>query len=219
MPGDGGEIYLSPTSLPGVIQNKIVKNPHLDIHVVMTGDRSGPDSGSVSSTDDISIKMLSNLALTAKSYRNVGSLTNIGPIPPRSDVASSYTLTWTLTNTSNDLKDTTVSATLPVGVVWNNETSPSSERITYASDSRTVIWNVGNVSAGTGYNYSPKTVSFKVIITPSVNQVGSTPELLTNITATANDTYAASPLTTTVEPVTTQYSDPGFKLGDNTVVK
>ena len=219
LPGDSGQVSFSLSSISDLLQIRSTKDPHIDVHVVMTGDRSGGDGGEVSSSADITIKLSSTFSLTAKSYRAVGPFSNIGPIPPRADKESTYTLTLTMTNTTNDLKDVTLSGSLPIGVEWKGVISPSSERISYDPGTRTVSWNVGNVSAGTGFTYSPKGVSFQVSIIPSLNQIGSSPSLLSQIKVDSTDIYTTLPIKFTIDPVTTQYSDPGFKSSDSIVAK
>ena len=218
LPGDSGQVSFSPSSL---VQNQIgsVKNPHIDVHVVMSGDRSGTEAGPISSTADFTLKIASTLSFSAKSYRASGPLTNIGPIPPRADKESTYTITWTLTNTTNDLNGVAVSGTLPVGVEWKGQSMPVSEKISYDPDTRVVSWNASNISAGTGFIYSPRQVSFKVGIIPSINQVGLVPPLILQTNVTASDTYTQTPVSVSAGSVTTQYSDPNFVMTNATVVK
>lgn len=218
LPGDSGQVSFTPISLSETILRS-VKNPHIDIHVVMTGDRSGTESGQVSSTADFTVKIASTLVLGAKSYKSIGPFTNIGPIPPRADKESTYTINWVLTNTSNDLKDTVLSATLPAGVMWKAEISPATEKITYSPETRVVSWNAGSISAGTGFSNSPRQVYFKVGITPSVNQIGQIAPLLSQTNIEAIDTYTGTTLRSTAGVITTQYSDPGFLLNNGTVAK
>ena len=218
-PGGSGSVSLTLVSLTNPVLVRSIKNPHIDLHIVMTGDRSGLDSATISSSEDVTIKINSTLELNSQSFRSVGPFNNIGPIPPRADIESTYTITWTITNTTNDLSGVAVSAVLPTGVIWKGETQPVSERINYNQDTRTVSWNIGNVSAGVGFTLSPKTVSFKVGIIPSINQIGSAPTLLSQINATATDTYTEGQIGATIPPVTTQYSDPDYKAGNNIVVK
>ena len=218
-PGGSGSVSLTLVSLTNPVLVRSIKNPHIDLHIVMTGDRSGLDSATISSSEDVTIKINSTLELNSQSFRSVGPFNNTGPIPPRADIESTYTITWTITNTTNDLSGVAVSAVLPTGVIWKGETQPVSERINYNQDTRTVSWNIGNVSAGVGFTLSPKTVSFKVGIIPSINQIGSAPTLLSQINATATDTYTEGQIGATIPPVTTQYSDPGYKTGNNIVVK
>ncbi len=219
LPGDSGQVSFSLASLPKPDQVRSIKNPHIDLHVVMTGDRSGTDTQTISSSDDITIKLSSTVSLTAKSYRSVGPFTNTGPIPPRADKESTYTVTWTLTDTTNDLSSTVVTATLPPGVEWKGETSPSSERISYNPDTKVVTWNIGNVTSGTGFTFSPREISFKVGIIPSVSQVGSNGALTSPINLESVDMYTTLHVSQTLQSVTTEYSDPSFKLGNGAVVK
>lgn len=221
-PGDTGQVSFAVGSLPVPLvgsQSRPIKNPHIDIHVSMTGTKGGTDQTEISSTDDTTIKIASQIALTARSYRSVGPFSNTGPIPPRADTESTYTVTWTLTNSSNDLTGASVSATLPTGVVWKEQTSPASERISYNPDTRQVVWNLGNVSAGVGYAYLPREASFKVGVTPSVTQVGLTLDLVSQSAIQATDSYTLTPLTTTASPVNIRFSDPSARSGDDVVVR
>ncbi|HEY4508735.1 MAG TPA: hypothetical protein VJC13_00415 [Candidatus Paceibacterota bacterium] len=218
-PGDSGLMNFSVGSLGDLASIRSVKNPHIDIHVAISGTRSGTETSAVSSTQDITIKLPTNLGFTSKIYRNIGPFSNTGPIPPRADKESTYTVTWTLTNTANDLKDTTVMAKLPAGVAWKNEVSPAGEKISFDANTGTITWNAGSVSAGTGIGYSPREVSFKIGFTPSISQINLAPDLLSNISAMANDTYAEVQVSVSIGSVNAQYSDPSYKNGDNIVTK
>jgi len=218
-PGDSGQVTFNVASLPDNVSTRALRNPHIDLHVVMTGDRSGTDSSTISSTEDLTIKISSIISLLAQSFRDVGPFSNTGPIPPKADNESTYTITWTMTNTTNDLKDGKVSATLPVGITWKGQTSPGNERITYDPDTRTVTWSVGSVSAGVGFNTSPRVASFQVGIVPSINQIGSPAPLTSEINVTATDTYTEKITGITAPAVNTKYSDPNFVSGKEVVVK
>lgn len=219
MPGEGGEASITLVSIIDQFQVRQVKNPHIDVKLVITGDRSETGGEKVSSESNLVIKILSTLGFTGKSYRNVGPFTNTGPIPPRADQESTYTITWTLTNTTNDLSGTLVKGKLPNGVTWKGEVSPGTEKISYDPDSRIVTWNAGSISSGVGFNFSAKEVSFKVGLTPSLSQVAGTPDLVSKVDVSATDTYVESPIVYSVDKITTEYSDPAYKSGDSVVQK
>ncbi|KND46737.1 MAG: hypothetical protein AB201_02775 [Parcubacteria bacterium C7867-006] len=219
LPGDSNQVSFTLSSIADLTSGRLIKNPHIDLHVVMSGDRSGTDATTIFSEEDVTIKIASNLGIKAKTLRDVGPFTNTGPIPPRADNESTYTVTWTLLNSTNDVKNTIVSATLPAGIVWKGETSPINEKIDYNSDNRTITWNVGGVSAGVGYSFAPREVSFKVGLAPSINQIGSVPSLTSNISATAMDTYTEKSISSSAQAVTTRYSDPSFVPGKEIVTK
>lgn len=216
-PGTDGQVSLSVLSLMDPGQILSIRDPHMKVHVVMKGTRSDEDSTEVSSVNDLIIKIKSSLSLVSKGYRSVGPFTNSGPIPPRADEESTYTITWTLTNTTNNLKDAEVTATLPVGITWKGEFSPTTERVSYDPDTRTIKWKVGNISAGTGFSYSPKEVFFKIGIIPSISQIGTSPAILNRATITAYDTYTETELSGFTDQVSTQFNDPNFKSGDSIV--
>ena len=218
-PGDEGRVSFSVSSLNNPTQIRSIKNPYINLHVTMTGDRSGMNTEAVSSEEDLIIKIASELGLTAKSYKNIGPFNNSGPVPPRADRESTYTVTWTLTNTTNNLKDTVVFTTLPTGIVWKAETSPSGERVSFNPDTRIVSWEIGSVSAGVGFAYSPKTVSFKVGITPSINQIGIVPLLTEGVDSEAMDTWTEGLIRTNAPAVTTRFFDPSFVSGNDIVTK
>ncbi len=217
-PGDHNQVTFSLHSLQDNL-NRLVKNPHIDVNVVMTGDRSGTNVESISSVADYSVKISSTLTLVGKTYRSVGPFSNTGSIPPRVDKESTYTIYWSVSNTTNDLKNTLVTATLPPGAVWKNETSAGTGSISYDPDSRLVTWNIGNVSAGVGYSYPVLEAYFKVGLTPSANQVGSPAVVINESKLEALDTYSGNTLTEGITTLTTHYADPDFSTGKDNVTK
>lgn len=218
-PGKTGTVGFSLRPISGNTFLRSVKNPHIDVSVQVSGDSTGLDSANISSSAQQTIKFNSDINLTTKSHRNIGGLSNTGPIPPRADIESTYTITWTISNTTNDLKDAVVTTTLPTGVSWKGEFVPQGEKISFDPDTRVVTWVAGTVSAGSGYMYSPKEVSFKVGVMPSATQVGQTLRLTDLTSLTSTDSYTGDTLKSTVEGVSTLCSDPGFKGTDGTVTK
>jgi len=218
-PGDSEEVSFSASSFK--VQSLLagIENPHINVSVTVDGDRTGLDGGRILSEENIVIKFPSTLGFTSKVLRATGSLTNTGPVPPKADKETTYTISWTITNTTNNLKNVVVSASLPFGVVWKGEISPLGEKITYDENTRVIYWNIGNVSKGVGFEFSPKEVYFKIGITPSVNQVGSIPALTSEINAVAEDTYTNTPLSSSASAATTAFSDANYKSTDGVIVK
>ena len=64
---------------------------------------------------------------------------------------------------------------------------PSSENVAYNTVTRELVWNAGEVPAGT-----TKTVDIKVGITPSSQQIGAAAPITDTFTLTARDTVANS---------------------------
>jgi hypothetical protein len=218
-PGDSGNFSLTLASLPNLVQPKFIKNPHIDLKVSMSGDRSGRDSGQINSTQTVVIKISTVASITAKVLRDNGPFTNTGQIPPKADKETTYTINWLVTNTTSDLKGAIARAELPQGVTWKGETSPSSEKITYNPDTRIVTWDIGSVSAGSGFVNSPRQVYFKVGLVPNVVQVGTAPNLVSEIDMTSTDVYTEKQIESNAPQVNTRFSDPSFSFGKDNVVK
>jgi len=218
-PGDTGQVSISLSAIENLTSLLGVENPHVDVVVMVEGSRSGIETGNIFSEEKITIKFPTTLGFTSKTFRSGVPLVTSGPIPPKADTETTYVIGWTLTNTTNNVENTTVSTTLPLGVVWKGEVSPNVEKVTYDEGSRAVYWNVGNVSRGAGFQYSPKTVYFKVGIIPSLSQVGSTPALLLQTNASAEDSYTKTPINIGAPSATTAFTDPNYKTSDGTVIK
>jgi hypothetical protein len=185
----------------------------------MSGTKSGIQAMPVSSSKDIVLKVPTTIGLIAESRRTSGPFTNTGPIPPKADLETTYTVSWTITNTVNDLTQTSVSAKLPYGVVWKGLVSPGSEKVSYDPDKRIVVWNVGNVTYGAGFSSSPRSVSFQLGLTPSANQTGSSLPLTSDASAQAVDSYTGMAVSASDPAVTTRYLDSTFRDGDDKVVQ
>ncbi len=156
----------------------------------------------------ISKKILvsSNIALSGRSLYYTGAFSNQGPVPPKAEVNTTYTAVWALTNTLNSVSGMRVSATLPVYVTWLGNVS-SGESVVYEPANRSIVWNVGDLPAGTGFSSSPREAAFQVSIVPSLSQLGSSPTLITEAVASGVDRFSSVPLKSTTKAVSTDIED------------
>lgn len=187
-----------------------MKNPEITFSVTLKGVRSLAGGGidNVTSTINKTARFLTDLTLSANSLRS-GVLQNTGPVPPQKEVASTYTIDWTLSNTHNDVQSAQVKTVLPVYVDWMGTVSPNTESVSYNPDTRTVTWNAGTIGALAGYLTSPKKVLFQVRLNPSASQVGISPVLTGQISISGMDMFVNKTFVTEVLPVTTNTAD-GF---------
>jgi len=171
--------------------NLNVKNPDVKIDLMVNGKRvsSSNSETEIKETSTKVIKLLSDVSVRSFTLRESGPFQNIGPIPPKVDTETTYTVTLNASNSSNDLNNARMTAVLPQYVFWNNKVSPSSEVYSYDENSKTLVWNIGNMPAGTGINSNAREISFQVSLFPSISQVGEKPNLLRNLTFTALDTF------------------------------
>ena len=218
-PGGRGVVGFSFSPLTSISG---AQNQDINILSTMSGSQvlpSGPPQNVVSSSEKL-IKLASSLNLSSRLVYYVGPLENRGPMPPVAEQETTYTVIWNITNTLNDASNVSVRATLPSYVGWADFATPSQENITFDSLSREVVWNVGEVRAGTGFLSSSKEAAFQVVFTPSLSQVGSSPIVVSDSRMTGQDKYTSKPLSSTKPAMTTRLTtDPNFKSGDETVVK
>jgi hypothetical protein len=149
------------------------------------------------------IKIGSNLSLTATNSYKTGPFVNTGPIPPKADTETTYTITWSLINSDNDIDGVTVSAILPSYVKWTGSVSPQGEDITYNQETGYVIWTAGKVPAGTGKTSAPRTASFQIAFSPSISQIGQYPVLLKESVVRGIDNFAGTQIFFNISSLTT----------------
>lgn len=153
------------------------------------------------------IKLRSDVRLAADTTFGTGPFRNTGPYPPKAEVETTYTIAWSIANTTNDLSNARVSAVLPIYVEWMNETYPAGAALSYNENTRVVTWNAGDVSAGTGSAVSPREVSFRVSMAPSVTDIGRTPVLVDQPTLRAVDAFTGDVVERTARDQTTTLTD------------
>lgn len=218
-PGESGRVSFSLVPRSDIAGGS-VSNPSIQITVSGSGSRTDENGvpARVESAASRSVKLVSNLALSARSLRSQGGIENRGPIPPRVDEESTYTIVWTVTNTSNTVTGARVSATLPPYVKWQAVTAPSDANITYNQATGEVVWVVGSVPANATVGSGAKQVAFQVAITPSANQVNLAPDLIGGATITGTDVFTGVTLKNTASALSTRTTtDFMYKPGDETV--
>lgn len=114
-----------------------------------------------------------------------------GPFPVKVDQKTSFYIHWILTNPTNAVSSAKITAVLAPGIVWSNVTRVNGSQPLPKYDSRTntVTWNIVELPSGVGTNFPAYEGVFKISITPSVNQVGESPPLLTSINFSGTDTF------------------------------
>jgi hypothetical protein len=127
---------------------------------------------------------------------------------------------FSLSNSVNDITNGEVIASLPLYANYENEVSPSGEKVVWNPDTHQLRWDVGSIPARTGYGgNAPRTLSFKVSIVPSQTQIGQTPDLVNKITYDGKDAFAGANITTAGNSITTATADSGFVFGDDKVIQ
>jgi hypothetical protein len=201
---------------------KQVINPDLTFTVSIKGKRVSESNvpENIISTASRVIKVSSNVSLVGQVIRSSGPFINTGMIPPQAEKDTTYTVVWTVDNTTNNISDTLVMASLPAYVKWLAKTSPSTEDISYDNSTGKITWNAGGTSAYTKGSSHRKSVSFQVSLRPTINQIDSVPTLVNQAKLTATDDFTGEDLESNLGILTTRFStDPLFKDGDEKVVR
>jgi hypothetical protein len=153
------------------------------------------------------VTLSSNTSVTAQTLHFEGPFSNSGPVPPRAEDETSYTIVWTVRNSSNAIANAAVAANLPPYVRFISAASGSG--ITYDDASRTVRWNLGDITAGAGYTLPERQAAFQVAFTPSSSQIGDAPPLTGAAVLTGQDRFAQVPVQASAEAPTTRLTGDG----------
>lgn len=197
------------------------KNAEMTVDVNVTGDvKSDTLPSQVTSTFSKKIKIATELLLNTRLLYSTGPFKNSGPIPPKADNQTTYTVNWLVTNTFNDASGAVVKATLPPYVDWLGAHYPENEKISYNEDDRSITWEIGDVKYGAGFTSVSKEVSFQVGLTPSKNQVGGVPVVINEMTLTGKDNFTGKDVGVVRTALTTRIStDPKYNFGDEKVAE
>lgn len=220
-PGETGRVTFT-FSTSRTVPGKAILNPLVTATVTATGARTDESGATQSVSTGItrSAKVVSGLSLSSRILRTQGPFQNGGPIPPKVDQETDYTIVWTVTNTSNSINNAQVTATLPPYVSWAGQVSPENSAITYNPTGGQITWNVGTVPQNADVGAGAKQVSFKVVFRPSLTQVGSTPEVVSQSQITGADSFAGINLRNTAPSLSTRTTtDLYWQEGQGTVVE
>ncbi|MFA5841467.1 MAG: hypothetical protein WC835_00695 [Candidatus Paceibacterota bacterium] len=221
-PGETGQFpfYFRPLPLYSS-QNGMLNEPQVVIETTVKGNvnTSNAGGGDVSVTTSNVAKVLSDLQVLSRAAYFSGSLNNTGPIPPVAEKETTYTVSWSVMNSANDVTGASITTVLPLYVGWANQVSSANEDVSYDVTSRKVTWRLGTVSSGTGYGSVAREVSFQVRLTPSIQHVGNWVNLTGDTVLSGVDSFAKESIESVKNPLTTILSnDSGFRTGDEIVM-
>lgn len=174
---------------------------------------------SLSVVSDLAIKVNTKAELKIRGYYFDAVLKNSGPLPPRVNQTTTYTIHWQVSNFSNDIDNMMVRSVLSEGVKWlNKKAGAGSATLEYDDRTNELIWNVGKVQAGTGVLLNPYEVIFQVSLTPPITKVGQTIALLETSNLTGKDIFTGNDISAMVSAVKTDLpDDPGVGLSKSRV--
>ncbi|MEK7080664.1 MAG: hypothetical protein AAB925_02450 [Patescibacteria group bacterium] len=157
-------------------------------------------------TQDFDTKVNSNLGISQKGYYQNSVISNSGPIPPIAGKATTYTITWTINNYFNDLKNVKVKANLAQNVALTGLISPESEFSNFSFDnsSREIVWSAGDVAASAG---NSKSISFQISLTPANNQKNFIVDIISGAVISGEDQATGTTITAKSSAINTSMPD------------
>lgn len=210
-PGATGIGTFTFSTLPS---NPNVNEPSVTFSTSVSGTRIGqanvPEQVSASATQVA--KVHTTVALTASTLHSSGPIANTGPIPPRSNQSTTYSVVWNASDQGSSVAGGLVTAVLPSYVTYTGQTAGAGS-FSYDPASRIVTWNVGDLAQGG----SAQGV-FQVSVTPSTSQLHNAPQLSTSAAFSGYDRYAGTQVSATApSPTTETPGDPGYVPGNGLV--
>lgn len=181
--------------------------PTLSFTTSVSGTRVGQTNvpEEVSATVTKTIKVATTITLAVSSLHTSGPLSNSGPIPPRSDQATTYSIVLNTQNRGSAVAGGTATITLP-GYVSYTEVTAGAGTFSYNAASRTITWSTGDLAQGANVQGV-----FQVSLMPSSSQKGNAPQLTGPVSFSGYDRFAGVQISATADPVTTETrGDPGY---------
>jgi len=209
-PGDSGSVRFSVSSLSLFSAiGGILANPVINVNISISGKQlvTGYATADLNNSDSGIVRIISDVGFSAKALYYSGPFSNTGPVPPKVEKETSYTITWSLSNTANSISKGIVSSTIPSWIKFAGSISPSDENLTYNSSTREITWNIGEIPRGTGITTADRSVSFQVILTPSLSQINTTPFIINDSILTGHDDFTNVDIRINKKSLRTQLDD------------
>ena len=164
-------------------------------------------------------KVSSKMELVQKGYYQDEVFGNSGPVPPVVGEPTTYTVMWYVKNYYSDVRDVKVKAVLPEGVELTGKIFPedASSKFAFDSQSREIVWQVGDIVKGEGVLASGRNIAFQVSFTPAESQRGKTPNLINEVVITGEDSWTDNILQSTTPPLDTNVPDDTVSGGKGVV--
>lgn len=174
---------------------------------------------SLSVSNDLTLKVNTKAELKTKGYYFDKNIKNSGPLPPKVNQTTTYTIHWLISNYSNDLDNVIVKTILPEGIGWLNKKAGSgAATLEYNDRTNELIWNIGKISAGTGVLLDSYEVIFQVALTPSIKNVNTVMPVIGDSNLTALDTFTGINITAMAPALRTDMpDDPGVGFQKSSV--
>ncbi|HQV64815.1 MAG TPA: hypothetical protein PKZ56_01105 [Candidatus Paceibacterota bacterium] len=211
-PGQTGSLDFRLISRTGLTTRSTI-----DAAISVEGVEFGGKQQSLKDALVAKIPVVTDLQIIPRVVYYSGPIKNSGPMPPRAQKETTYTIIWQLANSTNEVSNVVVRTKLPTGIVWKNNIAPSTaaNTLSYNTVTREIVWNAGNVPVGK----EAKSIAFQLGITPSKTMIGTIPNLTDDTTLEATDTVTNTTITQIKKILNTRINGDTSTVGANGEVK
>ena len=214
-PGENGIVTFNfkPRSLVGALI--IAENPQISVKVSIKGREPllGSTYNDINNFSEKIIKVSSDFQIVSSAYFLSGNM------PPKAETETNYIVTWTLSNSVNDIIQAEARSALPIYVKWGGLVSGQNDNLIFNEVTREVIWKIGSVSPGTGVSVN-REISFIVSLNPSLSQLNSVPQLMREVYLSGTDSFTNTLVKNIHASITTLLmNDPNFDQRNARVVQ
>lgn len=196
-PGEEGEFRFTLGGKDLVSAAGVLTNPFSELTVDVEGTTSNGKKEEAFAIARHRVLANSDISVIPKTQYYEGPFKNEGPIPPKVNVPTTYTLVFQVTNSSNDVNEAELTTLLPPYVEWLNIVAPSVERtkVSYDTTTRQLKWRLGDLRSGLGVGTSqPRQLSAQVRIVPSISQIDQDVALTGDIILSGTDAFTDTDL-------------------------
>jgi len=128
--------------------------------------------------------------------------TSSGSLPLTPGQPNTFAVVWKIRDSFNDVKNVKIRTVLPEGVSFTGKLWPAENSgITYDSQSREILWQVGDLTAGSGILTEAKVCAFQLSINPKAEDTGKDATVLDTAQISGEDQWTNTNLYSEIQPL------------------
>lgn len=152
-------------------------------------------------------------------FTNEGDQLGRGPLPPQAGKTTKYWIGWALRSSTNAIKTIVLRAVLPTSIQWSGKSMVNKgKNMIYDPATREVRWT-HDLLEPISDECACAEGGFEVLLTPLIEDIGTTPTLVKDISLDGIDTWTETPVRATVKDITTELADDALARGHERVKK
>ncbi|MBI4426736.1 MAG: hypothetical protein HY567_04105 [Candidatus Kerfeldbacteria bacterium] len=221
-PGVSGTIRFTAKVLDPPAETKGAGGPTVEAQALLTlGVDSGTNAVEEIKLPRLMVKIVSAVTPTVEGryYGDQGETVGSGPLPPTAGQTTAYRISWFVGNSTNELKDMTITASVPSQVTWTGQRGlTTAGTVTFDAATRMVSWTLNRLPKGAAATSRSIAAHFELSITPTPEDVGSIMTLLEQSKLTATDGFAGTKIEAVRDRVTTDLPNDQPAAGKGVVV-